>query len=301
MAKEAGEAICRLCAGRATYIFDHKVLEKYDVRYFQCGECHSLQTERPYWLAEAYGIPGVHIDVGQAARVMQTWLRLCFLLEQVSLDPELESLDYGGSAGLLTRLMRDSGYNFRAYDPYDGSKYANYFRAERLTDVLPGVISAFEVLEHFPDPAASLREILLARPELVVFTTQFYEGQGRDWDYLVPCCGQHVFFYDREGLAQFCQRAGFDLRRSVDFWVLVRRDGRCAASIEPALDRIMTPDFVARQVMEVGYGTEATARDHAYAIERFVRELRHASSDRKAPVQGRARRSLSALLRRGRG
>jgi alcohol dehydrogenase (cytochrome c) len=48
---------------------------------------------------------------------------------------------------------------------------------------------------HLPDPKATLTELFTVGADLIVFSTQLYQGQGPDWDYLVPICGQHVFFY----------------------------------------------------------------------------------------------------------
>ena len=46
--------VCRLCAGTVEPAFRKRVLERYSVTFFRCLTCESLQTERPYWLAEAY-------------------------------------------------------------------------------------------------------------------------------------------------------------------------------------------------------------------------------------------------------
>ncbi len=214
---------CRLCGGIAHHAFNLTVLTKYDVGYYCCAECGSLQTEPPYWLREAYEIPGVHIDTGQAARVIQTWLRLSFLLSSIGFDRTADAVDYGGSAGLLTRLMRDQGYQYFDYDPYDGSKYANYFKIEALAEKAPKLITAFEVFEHLPDPKATLTELLTVGADLIVFSTQLYQGQGPDWEYLVPICGQHVFFYAPQALHQLGARHGYVLCASADFMMLVRQ------------------------------------------------------------------------------
>lgn len=207
---------CRLCGSSSNAVFTEEVLGRYPVQYFECEGCGSLQTEQPFWLAEAYAIPGVHVDVGQAARVLQTWARLNFLLSTIGFDKDSACVDYGGSAGLLTRLMRDSGYRYYAYDAYDDSKYANYFRIQRLGDIRPALISAFEVFEHFASPREALGKILSTRPEVVVFSTQFYEGQGQQWDYLVPFLWSTRFLLSGAGA------------RSVraETWVCARPDSR---------------------------------------------------------------------------
>ena len=264
---------CRLCGVPSHRAFDHTVLGRHQVGYFTCEGCGSLQTEPPYWLDEAYAIEGVHIDVGQAARVLQTWLRLCLMLERIGFDRSLLCIDYGSSAGLLARLMRDAGYDYRVHDRYDTGKYANYFRVDSMQGLRPGLVSAFEVFEHFPDPAHSLHEILSVEPALVVFTTVFWEDQGRDWGYLVPICGQHVFFYTRRGLAAFADRYGYDLTPCLDLWVLVRRNSAYATALPAAGAAPVDAAFAGRMVTEVGWGTATTERDHAYAMERFGREL----------------------------
>lgn len=45
---------CKICGNKTSYIFQAKVLGKYDVKYFHCSTCGYIQTEEPYWLDEAY-------------------------------------------------------------------------------------------------------------------------------------------------------------------------------------------------------------------------------------------------------
>lgn len=169
--------------------------------------------------------------------------------------------------------MRDSGYDYRVYDRYDTGKYANYFRIESMAGLRPGLVLAFEVFEHFPEPARALDEILSAAPALVIFSTVFWEGQGRDWSYLVPICGQHVFFYTRPGLADFAGRHGYELRQCLDLSILVRPDTAYLARLESAGQPPVDAAAAGRMLSELGWGTQATERDHAYAMERFMREL----------------------------
>jgi len=151
---------CRLCGAGASFLYAHEVLGKYRVNYFECDGCGSLQTEKPYWLSDAYAFPGVHIDVGQAIRVVRLWLYMTKLLTELNVMAEDVCVDYGGSAGLLTRLMRDSGFNFYSFDAYEKPKYADYFTQTDLSDAKVSIITAFEVFEHFPDPAEELGRLL---------------------------------------------------------------------------------------------------------------------------------------------
>ena len=41
------------------------ILGVHDVAYFQCVACHSLQTQKPYWLESAYQHNLAELDTGQ--------------------------------------------------------------------------------------------------------------------------------------------------------------------------------------------------------------------------------------------
>jgi hypothetical protein len=277
---------CRLCGEPAQHVFDHRVLSRYEVAYFECSGCGSLQTDPPYWLDEAYAIEGVHIDTGQAARILQMWLRLCLMLDRVGFDRSLPCVDYGGSSGLLARLMRDVGYDYRVYDRYDSGKYANYFRIDSLDGLHPGLVSAFEVFEHLPEPRRALGDILALQPSLIVFSTQFWEGQGKDWWYLVPCCGQHVFFYTERAMAGFASRHGYDLRSCLGVYVLTRRGSPVSEALDAAEPFALDAAVAGRMIVELGAGTPFTERDHAYALARFERELRMRPADQAPRLLG---------------
>jgi hypothetical protein len=45
---------CRLCGGQTRIHFEDLILCKCSCRYMLCHVCGSPQTERPYWLEEAY-------------------------------------------------------------------------------------------------------------------------------------------------------------------------------------------------------------------------------------------------------
>src|SRR5262249_53977421 len=72
------------------------------------------------------------------------------------------------------------------------------------------VVTAVEVLEHLPLPASTLDEILTVRPKLVIATTEFYRGEGKDWYFFFPETGQHIFYYSPSGLIRFARERGYD-------------------------------------------------------------------------------------------
>src|SRR5262249_51230365 len=157
-----------------------------------CTACGSLQTEPPYWLAEAYRTQGTDMDTGAAQRSLELAMRTTGLLGLLSWQRDRVALDYGAGMGLFARLMRDRGFNFFAYDRYLSPFYMDQFRADDPATLKPDLITAHEVVEHLADPAAELPAIFGRGADLVLVTTELFNDQGPDWRYLAPENGQHV-------------------------------------------------------------------------------------------------------------
>jgi 2-polyprenyl-3-methyl-5-hydroxy-6-metoxy-1,4-benzoquinol methylase len=181
------------------------VLQKYPVRYFRCPACGFIQTETPYWLAEAYSSAIAKQDVGIMQRNLLnrelTTAVLNLLLPEVK-----HCVDYGAGHGIFVRLMRDRGFDFRWYDRHATNDYARGFEYE------PGqsceFVTAFEVLEHLTDPVADLAEIMSISENVFVSTLLVPEPAPKlpDWWYFLPSTGQHISFYTAESLQVLAKR-----------------------------------------------------------------------------------------------
>jgi Methyltransferase domain len=215
---------CRLCGQSSTLQFSKRVLERYSVAYYRCGGCQSIQTEVPYWLDEAYAIPGVHIDVGGASRTLKNWAALSTLLGRLSLSREAPALDFGAASGLLGRLMRDVGYNFYSHDKFARPAFTSYHNVDEPAAIKPQLITAFEVFEHLPQPKLELERLFSINAPLIVFTTWFCDGQDAEWIYYIPECGQHVFFYSEQAMRDAAGAHGYELRSSAFFHYLSKPD-----------------------------------------------------------------------------
>jgi Methyltransferase domain len=73
------------------------------------------------------------------------------------------SLDFGGGDGLLCRLLRDRGIAAETMDEYADPAYARGHQGDLSKKY--DLITASEVFEHLPDPAATLGKLFQARPE----------------------------------------------------------------------------------------------------------------------------------------
>ncbi len=177
----------------------------------QCGNCGSLQTERPYWLDECYGTSNIAAtDMGTFTRAINNLSRVWLSLHIIGGFRGARIVDYGGGGGLLCRMLRDFGYDARLYDRYAVNEHARGF-----TDPgdRPDVMCSFEVAEHFPDPSAGMAEILGRGARLCIVGTETYGNAGPEWDYLVPLTGQHVFFYSHKGMQLLAGRHGYHYER----------------------------------------------------------------------------------------
>jgi glycosyltransferase involved in cell wall biosynthesis len=202
------EIACRLCGNRSHYRFDKILLYKFNVEYFECVYCHSLQTEVPYWLEEAYGQQAEKLDTGKASRTLENFFLLPSLFDKLALTLDSVFVDWGGGSGLLTRLLRDVGYNYYSYDLYSKSEFSQGFIWDFLERKV-SVITAFEVIEHFPNPAVDWEKLLESKPDYCVCSTGIYSGQDENWFYLSPENGQHVFLYSAFALALIASRFGY--------------------------------------------------------------------------------------------
>ena len=220
------DSTCRICNGRSRLCFTNTILSKYDVAYYFCDNCGFLQTERPYWLGEAYAdaIAAEDVDlVGRnlrMRRILTCVLPACF-------DRDAVLLDLAGGYGLLTRLMRNNGMAFSWSDKH----CKNLFAREYEWNEAQGPVSAataFEVLEHLEDPLAFIRDALdKTSTRTLIFTTQLFEGRPphpRKWSYYAPAAGQHIAFYQPRTLAHIARLLGLNFysRNGIHFLTALR-------------------------------------------------------------------------------
>jgi Flp pilus assembly protein TadD/SAM-dependent methyltransferase len=122
----------------------------------------------------------------------------------------LDVLDFGGGDGALAALLASRhGMEAEVYDPFNPA-----------CDVAPerrySLVTCFEVLEHTPDPRATIREVAARVQEdgIVVFSTLLQPGdfaqRGLGWWYVAPRNG-HVTIYSAQALRALWAELGFQL------------------------------------------------------------------------------------------
>ncbi|WP_407685895.1 class I SAM-dependent methyltransferase [Mycobacterium sp. HUMS_1102779] len=217
--------LCRICTSNTQLAFTRKVLAKYDCRYYFCPNCGGLQTEEPYWLEEAYASPVASADTGILVRNLDlaqaTSLVLFFLF-----DRRGRFLDAAGGYGIFTRLMRDLGFDYYWTDKYCPNLTARGFEADESSRLPYTAVTAFEVMEHLPDPVAFLAELLESTgTDTIIFTTELFAGEPpapEAWWYYCFATGQHISFYQKSTLELIGKRFGMRFHSSGTLHVWTR-------------------------------------------------------------------------------
>lgn len=219
---DSGSQRCKICGARSTVFDQAQLLRKYRVQYFRCSSCGFIQTEEPYWLAEAYSAAIASQDVGIMQRNLMnaevTTAVLNLLFPKTS-----RAVDYGAGHGIFVRLMRDKGFNFYWSDRYANNDYARGFEADTTSKY--DFLTAFELLEHLTDPADEVAELMDLADNVLVSTCVVPNPAPRlsEWWYYVPTTGQHVSFYTPEALQSLARRFGRNLVSSGQYHLFTKR------------------------------------------------------------------------------
>ncbi|MGZ8180649.1 MAG: class I SAM-dependent methyltransferase [Methylobacter sp.] len=203
---------CPICSSAMEVCFTAQVLNKYHAQYEVCKECGFLRAHEPHWLEEAYSSAIAQADTGLVSRNIAIANRLAGVLYWVFHERgNGRYLDAAGGYGMLTRLMRDIGFDFYWNDKYCNNSLALGFEYKQSYGACR-VVTAMEVLEHVTDPVAFIEETLaFSGANALLFTTELYEGDPPApdaWWYYAFSTGQHIGFFQRRTLAAVADRLG---------------------------------------------------------------------------------------------
>lgn len=229
---------CPICSSLMRHVFSALVLRKHSANFEVCDNCGYLRAHEPYWLDEAYSSAIAAADTGIVMRNLAIAGKLAAVLYWVFRERgDGRYVDAAGGYGLLTRLMRDFGFDFYWKDSYCLNLVAPGFEYHAaLGDCV--AVTAMEVLEHVTDPIAFVQETLAsANSQTLIFTTELYEGdapQPDSWWYYTFETGQHISFYQRRTLAAIAQKLDLNLYSAGGVHILSK------ANVDERLLRVLT-------------------------------------------------------------
>ena len=213
---------CKICQNETNKIFNAVVLYKYDVQYYQCSNCGFGQTEKPYWLEEAYLSPMNLSDTGvmfRSERMSKITTSLLFFF----FKKKGTYLDYAGGLGVFTRQMRDIGFDFLWNDPYTKNELARGFEGD-LNRKYDGV-TTFESFEHFENPYEEIEKIFQVTDTIILSTDliSIPAPAHKDWWYYASEHGQHVAFYSKKSFKEIAKKFGVNYHNAMNVHILTKK------------------------------------------------------------------------------
>ena len=203
---------CKICGTETEHCFDGLILRKYSLAYYKCTHCGFIQTDSPFWLEEAYSSAITKQDIGLIARNLYIAPILSSLIKKYY-RKNGKFIDFGGGYGILTRIMRDKGFDFKQYDTYCDNIFADGFNVAAPRQIPDyELLTAFEVFEHLVDPLREL-EGMLKWSSSIFFSTELQPPNINslgDWWYIMPETGQHIAFYTIKSLQIMAEKNGLN-------------------------------------------------------------------------------------------
>src|ERR1700739_395090 len=99
-----------------------KVLGRIPVTYRLCRTCEFWFLPDPDWLPEAYSRAISALDTGAVVRNRQVFHSIALPLRFLAANGRV--VDWAGGAGLLTRMLRDCGFDAYWQDTYAENVFA---------------------------------------------------------------------------------------------------------------------------------------------------------------------------------
>jgi hypothetical protein len=190
---------CRCCLEFADQFANSVILNKYDALYLRCRGCGAVFVDDLEWADVAYANPIADADIGLPSRAIRNSETVSLILK--FLYPKTTTfLDYGSGDGLFVRIMRDRGFDFRAFDKYTTNRFAVGHDWDGYQKV--DLVTAFELFEHVSNPRELLKSLLEMAP-LVLISTELLPSPPPlpdEWWYYALDTGQHITFYTPKSL-----------------------------------------------------------------------------------------------------
>ena len=216
---------CKICSYNSEKIFSGKIINKYNIDYFYCKNCHFLSTEDPYWLEEVYSTPISKFDTGHIQRNIHISKNLIILLT-IFFKGRKNFVDYAGGNGILVRIMRDIGFNFYWNDKYASNLFSEGFEWDFSSNLEIEAVTAIECFEHFVNPLEEIEKIISVSKN-IIFTTELLPTpipHPNDWWYYSLERGGHISFYSKKTFQYIADKYNLNYFNLNNTHILTNRD-----------------------------------------------------------------------------
>ena len=116
-----------------------------------------------------------------------------------------KNLGLGGGYGIMTRMLRDDGWDAYWHDEYAQNIFAKSFVREKNKKY--DLITSFEVFEHLPNPLDDIEKMLEISDNILFSTLLMPQAiPSHDWWYYGFNHGQHISFYSRQTLETIARK-----------------------------------------------------------------------------------------------
>ena len=254
-----------MCGTQMVVQFEAQFMRRHTGALHLCPNCEFICASEVTWLEEAYSNAIAVTDTGIASRNWTTAEVLHLFAYFAGLRGK-RGLDLGGGPGLLVRLLRDFGLDFRWADPHAQNIFA---RGCEDDGGQYDWLTMIEVFEHLENPRAFLEDAISRySPGSIVFTTLPRPEliPDRSWWYWSFETGQHISFVTQKTLQTLAASLGFEVV-SHGMYHLLTRQPRQAPAFRIAtsrVKRILGPVLRFR-------GPSLTMEDHRRLVKKISR------------------------------
>ena len=217
-------ATCPICMSPVNGLFKVMIQGENCSELNSCSKCEFAFYPDQSWINQSFSDDLNSLDVGAADRTVISADYLSVMLKSQKLSHG-KFLDYGGGYGLLSRIMRDRGFNFENFDPFTRQIFpTSGLRMNNSLDQKYDAITLIEVALHFEDPLEEFRRLLQLTNVLFFTAVLTDEELDHDWWYLSPETGQHIALFSQKTLATLAEKLGVNLTSDGRFFHIFHRE-----------------------------------------------------------------------------
>lgn len=218
------KAECPICNSPANMLFSVMVQGENRSELNSCSICEFAFYPDQNWISKSFSDELNSLDVGATDRTIIAADYLSVVLKSQKLSHGM-FLDYGGGYGLLSRIMRDRGFNFENFDPYTRQIFpTSGQQSDSPLEQKYDAVTLIEVTLHFEDPVKEFKK-LLEMSDIVLFTAVLTDEKlDSDWWYLSLETGQHIALFSKKTLSALAEKLDVKLTTDGKFFHIFHRE-----------------------------------------------------------------------------